>query len=393
MSSSTLQVAVLTHPGRGAVAVVRVEGSGAVPAVAAHFHAANQQPFAQQPVGRLVIGRWGGPRGERLVVLRVDEKHVEVHCHGGAAAVAQIVQAMKQSGAEELNWSDWLANGHSDPIRSAAAAALAVAPTRRGALLLLAQYQGALRREIENVLADISAEDFGRALTRVNTLRERATVGQHLIEPFRVVLAGLPNVGKSSLINAIVGYERAIVFDQAGTTRDVVTAQTALDGWPVQLADTAGLRPARHGVEQEGIERARAEIAAADLILWVADASECTAVADLALPTGTAALPPAKTLRVANKIDRVAADQRSKLMAPDVVQTSALYGDGMAELVGRAAGLLVPCPPADDDAIPFTHPQIAALDAASRHLAQRSAPLAAAQLAPFMEGTQPALAT
>src|SRR6185503_7750192 len=102
-----------------------------------------------------------------------------------------------------------------------------------------------------------------------------AEVGLHLTTPWRVVFAGPPNVGKSSLVNALLGYPRAIVYDQPGTTRDVLTASTAFDGWPFELRDTAGLRDgiSLDSVEVEGVARARAQIATADLVVFVHDRS------------------------------------------------------------------------------------------------------------------------
>ena len=90
---------------------------------------------------------------------------------------------------------------------------------------------------------------------------------------WRVVIAGPPNVGKSSLINAMAGYERAIVSPLPGTTRDVVTLTTAIDGWPVQLADTAGLRASDDELESAGVKLAGAALAAADLVILVCDAT------------------------------------------------------------------------------------------------------------------------
>src|SRR5207244_3542080 len=104
-------------------------------------------------------------------------------------------------------------------------------------------------------------------------LAKFAPVGRHLVEPWKVVVAGAPNVGKSSLVNALAGYQRAVVSEVAGTTRDAVSVQLAFDGWPVELTDTAGLRDAE-GLEAEGIERARRVLAEADLVLWVVDGAE-----------------------------------------------------------------------------------------------------------------------
>ncbi len=102
----------------------------------------------------------------------------------------------------------------------------------------------------------------------------RAPLGLHLTKPWQIVIAGPPNVGKSSLLNAFVGYQRAIVFDQPGTTRDVVTAATAIDGWPVQVSDTAGLRSSADPLETAGADSAAQQARAADCLLLVFDASQ-----------------------------------------------------------------------------------------------------------------------
>ena len=101
-----------------------------------------------------------------------------------------------------------------------------------------------------------------------------ATFGRKLTEPWIVVLCGQPNVGKSSLINALSGFERAIVHPTAGTTRDLVSQHTAIDGWPVELIDSAGIRDAGNAIEQAGIEKARQVIDSADLVIHVIDATE-----------------------------------------------------------------------------------------------------------------------
>src|SRR4029453_3197945 len=100
----------------------------------------------------------------------------------------------------------------------------------------------ALGGAVRQVVAEITREDWSDAVELLGAVLEFAELGQHLTAPWRVVLAGPPNVGKSSLINALAGYQRTIVSHVPGTTRDVVTTTTAIDGWPVELADTAGLR-------------------------------------------------------------------------------------------------------------------------------------------------------
>ena len=108
----------------------------------------------------------------------------------------------------------------------------------------------------------------------IERLLERERIGSRLISGWKVALAGRPNVGKSRLLNALAGYTRAIVDPMPGTTRDLVTVRTSMDGWPVELADTAGLRASADTIEAEGIRRARAYQAEADLRVLVLDRSE-----------------------------------------------------------------------------------------------------------------------
>ncbi|MBC8876190.1 MAG: 50S ribosome-binding GTPase [Planctomycetes bacterium] len=157
------------------------------------------------------------------------------------------------------------------PIAAEARIALAAARTERTAAILLAQYRGALEAELTAIVALLENEETDAAADRLRRLERYADFGKHLTTPWRVVLTGHANVGKSSLINAILGYERSIVFEQPGTTRDVVTATTAIDGWPVELADTAGLREGGDAVESAGVRLARERLAAADVVVAVFD--------------------------------------------------------------------------------------------------------------------------
>jgi tRNA modification GTPase len=117
----------------------------------------------------------------------------------------------------------------------------------------------------------------GHELTaQLDALLRWSEFGRHLTQPWQVVLTGVPNVGKSSLINRLLGYSRSIVYAEPGTTRDVVTAATAFDGWPVELSDTAGLRDAAGEIEAAGVERARRHLATADLaIVFSTAAGSC----------------------------------------------------------------------------------------------------------------------
>ena len=165
-----------------------------------------------------------------------------------------MIDRLSERGCEPMRWQDWLRETAADPIRAAAQIALAEAPTARTAAVLLDQFHGALahvrfercwmppRRRLAN---------GEQRSMRSSPIAAWACISR---QPWRVVLAGRPNVGKSSLMNALVGFQRAIVCDLPGTTRDVVTATTAIDGWPIQLADTAGLRETRDEIESAGVD-------------------------------------------------------------------------------------------------------------------------------------------
>jgi tRNA modification GTPase len=212
--------------------------------------------------------------------------------------------------------------------------------------------QGALEREVAQMIHMLSYDRL-EALGRLGTLIGRSALGSRLVSGWRVVLAGRPNVGKSRLLNALAGYQRAIVDPTPGTTREGVTIRTAVDGWPVELTDTAGLRSAGDPIEAEGITMARARQAEADLVLLVLDRSEPLTTSDHAL----LAADPGRRLVVANKSDLPAA----WIPGDDVsVTVSAERGEGIERLVGRLAARLVPAPPPPEAGIPFRprHPRL-----------------------------------
>src|SRR5205807_1170609 len=154
------------------------------------------------------------------------------------------------------------------PTRAAALEKLAHARTERTAAILLDQANGALETALKAIREQLRQRDATSARQSLDELLKFAALGQRLVEPWRVVVAGAPNVGKSSLVNALAGYQRSVVAPVPGTTRDVVTTALAFDGWPVELADTAGLRDAADELEEAGVARARATLLAADLVVW-----------------------------------------------------------------------------------------------------------------------------
>ena len=333
--------ALLTPRGRGAVATIAVAGdTDSIGGRISHlFRAANRRPLSEQAIGRIVYGRWGDEPAEDIVVCRIDERTVEIHCHAGDAASRRILEHLAAAGFEIVSWNEWLRRRHGT-LEAELAASLARATTERTAAILLEQSDGVLRSAFDELLSLAAAH--GR-LDREVRLREQidrllawAAFGRHLAEPWTVVLAGRPNVGKSSLINALVGYERSIVFDQPGTTRDVVSVETALDGWPVRLSDTAGLRGEADALEAAGIQRAQAQLAAADCRVLLVDISQPPQPLDLELLSTVpgaivvghkADLPdvwrealPAEALRVSS-VTRVGVDRLTRLIVERLVPT------------------------------------------------------------------------
>jgi tRNA modification GTPase len=359
MADRPLHVIWLTAPGRGALATLRVEGPGALEIVTVHFlsrsdHAAHgARPLGSFAPDRLVVGRFGGSQGEEVVLRRASDEAVEIHCHGGPAAIARIEQLLVQSGCRPLGWQQWVARQESDPMVAAARIALAEARTARTAAILLDQYRGALGRAFHEIQAALARGQTAAARQRLEALRAAAPVGRHLIRPWQVVVAGPPNVGKSSLVNALAGYPRAIVHRAPGTTRDAVTAETIWDGWPVELCDTAGLRDAGDAVERAGIELAGRRMAQADLVLLVFDRSRPWSATDEAV---RGARPGA--FLVHNKSDLPPADGPR----PSGLAVSAAQREGIDTLSKVIAERLVPQPPLPGEAVPFTQVQIDRID-------------------------------
>jgi tRNA modification GTPase len=354
------RVVELTPAGRGAVATVLVEGPRARELVGRFFHSASGRKLDEAKRGRILFGRWQAANddetaGEELVICPTSEQTVEVHCHGGRAAVRRVVDALSEAGGQVMGWPDWLSDHEPSLFSAEARIALAEATTRRTSLILLDQYHGALQREVRAINALVAEGELGQAVKRLEKLLERATWGQHLTRPWRVVLAGHPNVGKSSLINALVGYERAIVTPVAGTTRDVVTAAAALDGWPVELADTAGLRTARDDVEAAGVERAHEQIEAADLLLLVFDRSKPWSGEDCQLAER---YPQAVVIH--NKSDL----KQNDAGRPEGEPLSATTNTGVDALIATIVDRLVPAVPSQGAAVPFTERQVSVLEQA-----------------------------
>lgn len=358
-SASDTIVAIATPPGRGALAIVRLSG-----------------PRALQ-IGELLVRPW--PRdarhaelasvfdstGERLdetiaVFYRAPasftgEDSVEVTCHGGSIAPALIAGAFAAAGARPAEPGEFtrraVLNGRLDLLQAEAVADLVDASTRPAQRVALSQLDGGLSRRIsalrESILAlealsaydiDFPEEDDGpvpasRILSaaaqlemEMQQLLATAPVGEIVREGAVVVIAGAPNVGKSSLFNAMLGRRRAIVTDVPGTTRDALEAMTEAGGWPIRLVDTAGLRETEEIVEKLGIEVSREYLEKADVVLACGDSDETLRLTRAAVARFTQTA----VVAVRTKADLKSPGQRAR--DADAVWVSAESGEGLRSL-------------------------------------------------------------
>lgn len=367
--------AILTAPGRGAIATVAVAGPRAAETVAGLFLPLAARAWLAEPLGKICFGRWAERDGEELVVCRRADDNVEIHCHGGALASAAIVRSLVAAGCQSITAAEWLAWHSPTLIAAQAATAVTQALTQRTAAILLDQANGALERAIRTVLALLVAGRLVKAAEQICELLQWESFGQHLTEPFHVVLAGPPNAGKSSLLNALVGHQRTIVSSRPGTTRDSVVSLTAIDGWPVELIDTAGLRTCGDALELAGMALSVDQLSAADLRVLVFDGSLPWTTADDAL---VAEWPQA--ILVFNKQD-LASGPGAR---PPGFAVSAATGANVDALASLLASHLVPRVPPAGAAVPFTSKQFATLREAGKIIAAGDGASAAATISAML---------
>ena len=360
--------ALATAPG-GAVAVIRVSGPEAVSRCNELWRGMKGQRIDKLTPRYLALGSFGEPEKpvdpSCLAVVMpgphsyTGEDVVEFHCHGGAFCARAILQAILRNGirlAEPGEFSKRaFLNGKMDLTQAEAVSDLISAGSMAALKLAGRQLQGAIGNcvaEIEAQLADIRAEvesrlDFpeeeldwrtteelsnqlNQAAEALGRLAATKTEGEVLREGAALVIAGPPNVGKSSLLNQMLGRDRAIVSEMPGTTRDTIEAAAQIGGVPFRLVDTAGIRASREdAIEVAGMERSRTSAEAADLVLWVMDGTRPTAEQQ----------PPAwqlasKRLLVINKSDLLTEKQKNDLhnSLPGCMLISARTGEGLADL-------------------------------------------------------------
>jgi tRNA modification GTPase len=358
-------IACLTPPGRSAIATLGIRGPDGWRVVRELFQPARGQLPEEPEAGQLWFGRLGeegtGSRDEVVLAVRqaAPRLSIEVHCHGGPEVIRLLLEVFAARGIKSCSWMEWEERTGTDTLSSLARVALAETPTVRTAAIVLDQLHGAFARALASTQEALREGRLAEANKYLTDLAAHCPLGRHLSKPWRVVIAGATNVGKSSLVNALAGYQRSVVDPTPGTTRDVVTTLTAIDGWSVELADTAGWRPQPEALELQGLDLARTAIEEADLCLWVLDGA--------ARPV----FPERQAINlhfVINKIDLPAAWNWADV--PDALLLSAKTGNGVAELCQMVSRRLVPDPPDAGTAIPFAHSLCDHVETAQRLLSK-----------------------
>jgi tRNA modification GTPase len=352
-------VAPATPPGRGGIGIVRLSGP-------------ETRRIATAIVGELPPPRRAGVavfsdrEGETIDVglalyfpapnSFTGEDVLEMHGHGGPVVMDLLVARAIELGARHARPGEFseraFHHGKLDLAQAEAIADLIAAGSAEAARAAMRSLFGAFSREVEALAAKVmelrayveAAIDFpdedaeflatpeirdrlAEINARFATIGETLRQGRALRDGLHVVIAGRPNAGKSSLLNALAGVDAAIVTEVPGTTRDLLRERIHVDGLPIHVVDTAGLRDTDDVIEIEGLRRARLEMSRADLVLYVVDATRGFAEGELAgLPAGAA------SLVVWNKTDLPGMKKPPKLEDRPVIALSALTGDGMPAL-------------------------------------------------------------
>ncbi len=304
--------AVSTPPGEGGIGIIRVSGPTAIPLVSGVFRPRNVKQLAEKKTHTLHYGHVVDPRSGETIdevlvsVMRAPatytrEDVVEINCHGGMAPLWRIVSILITAGARQAEPGEFtkraFLNGRIDLVQAEAVMDIIHAKTElshqaANELLLggLSAEVTTLRDRLVSLIASVEAGiDFPEdeiepllpvsgeiegTLQRVGDLLDSYAYGRILRDGFAAAIVGRPNVGKSSLLNALLRHDRAIVTDIPGTTRDILEEYLNISGVPLRILDTAGIRHSHDLVEQEGVRRSLAAIESADIVLVVLDGSQ-----------------------------------------------------------------------------------------------------------------------
>lgn len=312
MAEDTIS-AVITALGEGAVGIVRISGADALATAEKIFKSRSGKKLSEYQHHTLVYGHVTDADGtmvDEVLCVYMQAPHsytaedvVEIQSHGGIQSLKKILALTYQNGARPAEAGEFtkraFLNGRIDLTQAEAVMDIIRSRSEASLKLAVRQQNGQLAQElrklrskmldvvinleavidypeedIEDVTFDTVAGSIANTAAGIENLLAHAHTGKILREGLRTAIVGRPNVGKSSLLNALLKEERAIVSEYAGTTRDVIEEQLLLDGVPLVLADTAGIRKTEDYVEQIGVEKSRRLLQDAELVICVVDGSE-----------------------------------------------------------------------------------------------------------------------
>jgi tRNA modification GTPase len=364
--------AISTPVGAAGISIIRVSGSESLPLVDKVFRSKKNRKLKAVPNFSFVYGNVIDDKGKKIDEVLVSvmrgphsftaENVVEINCHGGIIATRRILETLLAVGARLAEPGEFskraFLNGRIDLAQAEAIIDLINAKTEKSLKYAVIQLDGALsseiktiRNEILELMANIEAgidfpehdiEELSRrqiktktieSLEKINKLLKSAGTGKVFREGLKTVIIGKPNVGKSSLLNALLKEKRAIVTDIPGTTRDIIEEVVSIRGIPLRLIDTAGIRETEDIIEKIGVEKTREVFAEADLVLFMIDASTGLTEHDREI---FPLLKEKRNIVLINKTDvnkEIDTSEIEKIVdKSNIMEISVLYGNGMKEL-------------------------------------------------------------
>ncbi len=359
--------------GSSALAVIRTSGAGSLEALSRLLSGRADLASAAGGTARVAVIRDGEEEIDQALITvfkaprsYTGEDGAEISCHGSLPVIGRILSLLSRSGFRAAGPGEFtqraFLNGKMDLTRAEAVNEIVRAKTDRARSLALQRLSGAVEKRIgeaRDALVDLRAgievrldypeDDSGAEKADAGLLEKARGILRGLTRSYRngrvfqegaaAAIAGATNAGKSSLFNALLRQDRAIVSEAHGTTRDFLEGLVAVKGIPVRFIDTAGIRPPADAVEAEGIRRAEGVISGADLVLYLVDAAAgiSGADADFLGRRGAPDAPSAPVLRVWNKVDL-----KGSGPAPEgFIAVSALTGQGLGELEEKIASALL----------------------------------------------------